>query len=133
METFSFQSALGRTVFERADADAADAASIELRRLCGLECHPGGPQRASGLSALRTGLGRFDGGSFRLVEVHPQPKSLRLVWLAAGDTLRVESVWSFDPPSGVIRRQDHLTNLTPVPQHLLRYLMRFPLAMPRRG
>jgi alpha-galactosidase len=124
METLAFQSiAQGRTVFKR------DGEHITLRRLCGMECQTAGPDRTAGLSVLRTDLGRFDGNSFRLVEVHSQADSLSLVWLAAGDTFRVESKWSFYPSSGVIRRQDSLTNLSNAPQHLLRYFMRFPLAV----
>jgi alpha-galactosidase len=125
MESLSFQSvAQGRTVFER------DGEHVALRWLCGTECQRGGPDRAAGLSVLRTERGRFDGSSFRLVEVDSRAESLRLVWLAAADTFRVESRWSFCPVSGVIRRQDLLTNVSDDPQHLLRYFMRFPLAIP---
>jgi len=50
---------------------------------------------------------------------------LRIVWTAAQGRLHVESVWSFDEPTGIWSRRDRLTNNSDQPIIVHKWLARF--------
>ncbi|MEN6451746.1 MAG: alpha-galactosidase [Thermoguttaceae bacterium] len=108
---------------------AEDAGRVWLRRLCGLPCgndgQDNGPVETQGPAILVTSLGRFEGGAFQLSEQEFDATTARLAWSVADGALRLETVWTFCPQTGVISRRDRLVNTGSKPATVFRVQARF--------
>ena len=96
-----------------------------FRMTCGKCGKDDGPVRMQGLFHLACNLGRFEGASFKVIDIHQETEEIQYLWQVGDIPLHIQSNWALDPITGVISRKDSLINTGTEPITISRCLPRF--------
>lgn len=98
------------------------------RCLCGHDGEEYGPNAVTGPAVINTLIGRFEGSDFVAGDRSFDEHSASIAWTTANGALRLDTSWTLCPDTGVLSRNDRLTNTSDTPVTVLRCLSRFALA-----